>query len=111
MLMTRLQEWTGRRWLVTVSSEPGAPSLKEQEEAKARVVLMNVQSDPFVQRVLATFPGAEIIGVRPKETAPESPLAAGAGNKANDEIGFYDGVDDEPEADGFAVHSMLQPKE
>jgi DNA polymerase-3 subunit gamma/tau len=111
MLMTQLQEWTGRRWLVTVSSEPGAPSLKEQEEAKARDVLMNVQSDPFVQRVLATFPGAEIIGVRPKETAPESPLAAGAGNKANDEIGFYDGVDDEPEADGFAVHSMLQPKE
>lgn len=111
MLMTRLQEWTGSRWLVTVSSEPGAPSLKEREEAKARDVLMNVQSDPFVQSVLAAFPGAEIVGVRPKETLPESPLAAGAGNKANDEIGFYDGVDDGPEADEFAVHSMLQPKE
>ena len=96
MLMTRLQEWTGSRWLVAVSSTPGAPSLKEQEEAKARDVMAGVQSDPLVQRVLAAFPGAEIVGVRPKETVPESPLAAGAGNKTSDEIGFYDGKDDEP---------------
>jgi DNA polymerase III subunit gamma/tau len=95
MLMTRLQEWTGSRWLVVVSSAPGTLSLKEKEEARARDILTGVQSDPLVQSVLAAFPGAEIVGVRPKETAPESPLAAGAGNKPNDEIGFYDGVDDE----------------
>src|SRR5262249_35161701 len=29
-LMSRLQEWTGSRWLVAVSNLPGAPSLKEQ---------------------------------------------------------------------------------
>jgi DNA polymerase-3 subunit gamma/tau len=96
ILMTRLQEWTGSRWLVAVSSAPGAPSMKEQEQAKARDILTGVQSDPLVQSVLAAFPGAEVVGVRPKETAQESPLAAGAGNKTNDEIGFYDGMDDEP---------------
>jgi DNA polymerase III subunit gamma/tau len=95
MLMARLQQWTGSRWLVAVSSAPGTLSLKEKEEARARDILTGVQSDPLVQSVLAAFPGAEIVGVRPKETAPESPFAAGAGNKSNDEIGFYDGVDDE----------------
>ncbi len=95
MLMARLQEWTGIRWLVAVSSAPGAPSLKEQEEAKTRAMMAGVQSDPLVQSVLAAFPGAEIVGVRHKEIAPESPLAGEDGNKTSNEIGFYDGMDDE----------------
>jgi DNA polymerase-3 subunit gamma/tau len=96
MLMSRLQEWTGSRWLVAISSTPGALSLKEQKEAKAREILMDAHSDPLVQSVLAAFPGAEIIGVRTNKTAPESPLAAGTDNKTNEEIGFYDDLDDKP---------------
>src|SRR5205807_7268709 len=34
-LARRLQEWTGSRWMVAISSAPGAPSLKDQEDAKA----------------------------------------------------------------------------
>ena len=33
-LARRLQEWTGTRWMVAVSNAPGAPSLKEQEDAR-----------------------------------------------------------------------------
>ncbi|HWX14025.1 MAG TPA: DNA polymerase III subunit gamma/tau, partial [Methylocella sp.] len=95
-LMSRLQEWTGSRWLVAVSSTPGAPSLKEQEEAKAREILTGVHFDPLVQSVLAAFPGAEIVGVRTNKIALENPLAAGTDNKMNDEIGFHDDLDDDP---------------
>jgi DNA polymerase III subunit gamma/tau len=95
-LMSRLQEWTGSRWLVAVSSTPGAPSLKEQEEAKAREILTGVHFDPLVQSALTAFPGAEIVGVRTNKIALESPLAAGTDNKMNDEIGFHDDLDDDP---------------
>ena len=32
-LGARLTEWTGRRWVVSVSGEPGAPSLEQQAQA------------------------------------------------------------------------------
>jgi DNA polymerase III subunit gamma/tau len=96
MLMSRLQEWTGSRWQVAVSTL-AAPSLKEQQDVKAREILTGVQSDPLVQSALAAFPGAEIVGVRPYETAPQIPPQAELDDSTtNDEIGFHDGMDDEP---------------
>ena len=74
-LMRRLQEWTGRRWMVVVSREEGAPSLKEQAEAAAAVTLHGVQANPLVRAVLDQFPGAEIVAVR--ETEPAEGAAAG----------------------------------
>jgi hypothetical protein len=59
--------------------------------------LTGVQSDPLVQSALAAFPGAEIVGVRPYETAPQIPPQAELDDcTTNDEIGFHDGMDDEP---------------
>jgi DNA polymerase III subunit gamma/tau len=97
LLMSRLQEWTGNRWLVAVSNSPGAPSLKEQKDAKVREILTGVQSEPLVQSALAAFPGAEIVGVRAYEPAPPIvPQVEEDNSKTNDEIGFDDGMDDGP---------------
>ncbi|MEJ0050807.1 MAG: DNA polymerase III subunit gamma/tau [Methylovirgula sp.] len=71
-LMRRLQEWTGRRWMVAVSREAGAPSLKEQAEAATAASLHGVRADPLVRAVMDQFPGAEIVAVRETESA-ESP--------------------------------------
>jgi DNA polymerase-3 subunit gamma/tau len=84
-LMRRLQEWTGRRWMVAISSEAGAPSLSEQAEAVATAALLGVRADPLVQRALALFPGAEIIGVRGAE-----PAAAENVPETNDDIAYAD---------------------
>jgi DNA polymerase III subunit gamma/tau len=79
-LMRRLQEWTSRRWMVAISSEAGAPSLSEQAEAAAAAALVGVRADPLVQRALAVFPGAEIVGVRSNEAeAAEKPAAEDIG--------------------------------
>ena len=85
-LTRRLQEWTGRRWMVAISSEIGAPSLSERAEAAAAATMLGVRADPFVQRALALFPGAEIIGVRGTESpdAAEQPLEPG------DDIAYAD---------------------
>jgi DNA polymerase-3 subunit gamma/tau len=86
-LTRRLHEWTGRRWIVAVSSEIGAPSLSEQAEAAATAAMVGVRADPLVQRALALFPGAEIIGVRGAEPAAE---AAEKPPELGDDIAYAD---------------------
>ena len=53
-----LNDVTGARWLVGVSQEAGAPSLREQQEARAAAQLADAERHPLVQAVFATFPGA-----------------------------------------------------
>ena len=81
--------------MVALSSVPGAPSLKEQEDAKASDALAGVRAEPLVQSVLAAFPGAEIAGVRAYEPEPRTMLSAGTDAEANDEISFNEGMDHE----------------
>ena len=70
-LQRKLSEWTGRRWIVVVSKEPGEPTLRAQVEAQDAEMKRGVQSDPLVQAVLSRFPGATIVGV----TQPPPPEA------------------------------------
>jgi DNA polymerase-3 subunit gamma/tau len=59
-----LGEWTGQRWVVSISNAPGAPTLHESElEAKA-TVKAHAAAHPLVQAVLEAFPGATIGNVR-----------------------------------------------
>jgi len=76
-LSKKLSDWTGRRWMVAVSKEPGAPSVKAQAELRKAELKDNVRSDPLVQAVLTRFPGAEIVDVRVPggNSAPDTPDA------------------------------------
>ena len=56
--------------LIAVSTEAGAGSLRTQAEARKAELKNDVRSDPLVQAVLARFPGAEIVEVRPPASAP-----------------------------------------
>jgi DNA polymerase-3 subunit gamma/tau len=69
-LSKKLGDWTGRRWMVIVSAEPGMPSLKAQAESRRAELKDGVRADPLVQAVLTRFPGAEIVDVRPPAGAP-----------------------------------------
>ena len=66
----RLTALTGRRWMVVVSAEPGAPTVRSQVNARQEEFKRGVQADPLVQNVLARFPGAEIVAVRQGESEP-----------------------------------------
>ncbi|MGE0408322.1 MAG: DNA polymerase III subunit gamma/tau [Amphiplicatus sp.] len=67
-LTQRLKEWTGAPWIVTVSREEGAPTLRDARYAET-------VSHPFVKRAFELFPEAEIIAIRDaaplREPAPE----------------------------------------
>ena len=69
-LSKKLAEWTGRRWMVIVSAEPGMPSLYAQAQTRKAELKDGVRGDPLVQAVLARFPGAEIVDVRPPAGGP-----------------------------------------
>jgi DNA polymerase-3 subunit gamma/tau len=59
-----LQEWTGRRWIVSLSSEAGQPPLREQERAAEDALRRQVMEDPLVRAVLDVFPEATLVDRR-----------------------------------------------
>jgi DNA polymerase-3 subunit gamma/tau len=77
-LSRKLSQWTGRRWMVVVSAEPGEPTVHAQSEARAVELKTGVRADPLVQAVLARFPGAEIVDVRQAGSAASSRHQDGA---------------------------------
>jgi DNA polymerase III subunit gamma/tau len=62
-LQRKLAVWTGKRWIVVVSQEQGAATMREQSDARQAEIERGVQADPLVQAVLNRFPGAKIVGV------------------------------------------------
>ena len=68
-----LSEWTGRRWVVAISGEPGESTLAEQDAAAGRRERAEVTAHPLVQAALAAFPGATIEAIRDLATAAEPP--------------------------------------
>jgi DNA polymerase III subunit gamma/tau len=69
-LQRKLTAWTGKRWIVVVSKEQGAPTMRAQMDARQADIELGVQSDPLVQAVLNRFPGAKVVGVT--QSGPEA---------------------------------------
>jgi len=61
-----LGKWTGRRWIASVSSAEGKPTLSQQKTANADTLRSKAEADPLVQAILKTFPGARLEAVRRK---------------------------------------------
>ena len=90
-LSRKLQQWTGRSWMVVISREPGAPTLKSVADAHKAELETGVRADPLVKAVLERFPGAEIVGVRGQiAAAAEPPPAAEPDVPLPDDSGFGD---------------------
>ena len=94
-----LSQWTGRRWIATVSSAAGKPTLNEQKAAKGDELRSQAENNPLVQAILKTFPGAKLDAVRRK--GEQASLVAGlveAGDEppAGEE---YPADDDIPESE------------
>ncbi|MBM3507700.1 MAG: DNA polymerase III subunit gamma/tau [Alphaproteobacteria bacterium] len=83
-LALTLQGWTGRMWSMVLSTQPGQPTLAEQEAAVREQRLAEARTDPAVQAVLAAFPGAKIREVRDVQKAPP-PMPDAAPDEPGDE--------------------------
>jgi DNA polymerase-3 subunit gamma/tau len=93
-----LNEWTGARWLVSLSGDAGAATLKEQAAALVAARKRQAADHPLVRAVMAAFPGTTIDEVRDLTAAdladtpsPEEPT----GETPTAEIGGPEGVHEE----------------
>jgi DNA polymerase-3 subunit gamma/tau len=73
VLTQKLQDWTGMRWMVARGARGGAPTLREQAQARESERRSGIETDPLVASILARFPGAEIIAVRSKDDGGSAP--------------------------------------
>ncbi|HEX2216202.1 MAG TPA: DNA polymerase III subunit gamma/tau [Xanthobacteraceae bacterium] len=97
-LSRKLSLWTGRTWMVALSSEPGAPTVKEQAEAQRLELKQGLQADPLVQAVLSRFPGAAIVGVHPTgEAVAATPIALASAEPPDDAFPREEPSDDAEE--------------
>ena len=59
-LALKLKEATGAVWQVSLSDEPGEPSLLDKEKMAEERVRADVLADPNVRAVMDAFPDAEL---------------------------------------------------
>jgi DNA polymerase-3 subunit gamma/tau len=72
----KLTEWTGTRWVVTVTRGAGGTTLHDERLATESRRRDDAAADPLVSAVLARFPGAKIVDIRMRaEEAPPAPVA------------------------------------
>jgi DNA polymerase-3 subunit gamma/tau len=87
-LARKLEQWTGRRWTVIVSNEPGQPTLRSQALLQKNERERAAEADPRVQDVLARFPGAKVVEVR--KFALSSPDSDAAPDEPADDLNSND---------------------
>ncbi len=64
ILSLKLYEWTGDRWIITLSKKKGEPSKKEKDKEIKKTNIENAKNNSFYQKVLETFSDAELIDVK-----------------------------------------------
>jgi len=62
---------TGARWMISISSEPGQPTIRQQEQETDRARLAAIEAHPLVRKALDLFRGAKIERIIDVEIAAE----------------------------------------
>lgn len=60
----KLTEWTGQRWVISLSREEGAPTIGSLKQAAKQSLQAEIEATPVVAEILKAFPGAKIIEIK-----------------------------------------------
>ena len=63
-LSHKLFEWTGNRWIITLSQKKGEISVKEKDQINQRQIFEEVKKSYIYKKVLEILPDAELIDVK-----------------------------------------------
>ena len=66
-LSKKLYEWTGKRWIITLSQEKGQPTIQETKLKKNLSEISEATSTEAYKKTLEAFPDAKLISVKPKD--------------------------------------------
>ena len=99
-LSTRLGQFllgvTGQRWMVSVSRDTGAPTLRQQAEARTAQLRTDVENHPMVKAAMAAFPGARIERIVEKDPPIPPPELVVADAVAPEPAALYEEDDPGP---------------
>lgn len=85
-LASRLQTWTGQRWLVMVSTKPPeGMTIRQEREQRKEAATAAAHEDPLVKAILETFPGAKVVNVSVRDEEAAAPEIAPAPIEEDDE--------------------------
>ncbi|RZJ04337.1 MAG: DNA polymerase III subunit gamma/tau [Brevundimonas sp.] len=73
-LAGRLREWTGRTWLIAANGQGGGETMIEGIKKARAAERAEVEADPFIQSVLAAFPGARVGEIKTLAAPVEMPV-------------------------------------
>ena len=81
-VMQCLTQWTGQRWMVSISDQRQGQTLAEEDKAQETKRQARVMAHPLLQAALAAFPDAKLTSLTRKSVAPAAPVAdSGADNE------------------------------
>ena len=63
----KLFEWTGNRWIISLSKIKGEISVKQKEENKKNQLIEESKETELYKNILKKFPDAKLVRVKPKE--------------------------------------------
>ncbi len=66
-LSLKLFEWTGDRWIITLSKSKGELSIKEKQQNKKIKNINSAKQSKLYKNLIEKFPDADLIDVNPKE--------------------------------------------
>jgi DNA polymerase-3 subunit gamma/tau len=76
-VLSRLREWCGPHWQVSVSGAEGMPTLAEQDQASENAAYRQAEENPVVRAALEAFPGARIERVQARDSLLDDDMEGG----------------------------------
>ena len=70
-LSLKLFDWTGQRWISTLSKTKGEISIKDKEQNKKKEILERAKNSKIYKNVLEKFPDAKLIDLTSKKGKKE----------------------------------------
>ena len=67
-LSNKLFEWTGKRWIISLSKKEGSITKKQKEKNDKKNLLENAKKNKIYKKVLEIFSDAELIDVKLNES-------------------------------------------
>ncbi|MDR3448264.1 MAG: DNA polymerase III subunit gamma/tau [Alphaproteobacteria bacterium] len=65
-----LTEWTGQRWVVSISAAEGEATLADQDRAAEKERHERARAHPLMQAVIKSFPDAKLVALKQRNVAP-----------------------------------------
>jgi DNA polymerase-3 subunit gamma/tau len=84
-LAKQLGQWTGQRWLVSLSDKQGGTTLAEDAAAAAAKIHDAIAEDPLVTKIMEIFPGASIDSITAAASPETNPQNSDDTASANNE--------------------------